>query len=345
MNTDRLTLRGQPFNSAVRNAVRASLRRWRSVWPWGLSPGSPDALALAAICVGAATAIHFSISLVRPASVVFAPYYAATLVAALLAGGAAGVLAMIVGGVVAYWLFAPAQWTLAPLALANVDNWVLYGASSVLILWAALSYRGLLQRLRDEQHKRQLLNEELAHRLGNILASTQTILNQSLAHDRELRDRVGARLAALAATNDLLLESDWQSASLHDILIGELRPYDSARVRWRGEDVRCPSQSALLLALVFHELTTNAAKYGALSKPEGSIEIWWQHVGARLTLHWIESLDLRLAPPTRKGFGSKLLESAIQGLHGEIETIFAPSGLRCKISLILRPAAGASGSP
>ncbi|MGA7490847.1 MAG: HWE histidine kinase domain-containing protein [Xanthobacteraceae bacterium] len=345
MDTDRLALHGQLSNSGVRDAVRSRLHWWRSVWPWGLSPGSAGALVFAVVCVGAATAVHCAIGLVRPSSVVFAPYCAATLVAALLGGGVAGALAMILGGVVAYWLFAPAPWTLAPFALANIDNWLLYASSSALILWVAVSYRGLLQQLREEQQKRQLLNQELAHRLGNMLASIQTILNQSLVHEKELREKIGARLAALAATNDLLSRCDWQSASLQDILIGELRPYDSTRVSWCGDEVRCSSQTAMLLALVIHELTTNAAKYGALSKPDGRIEIQWRHTDGRLTLQWLESVDLPPAPPTRKGFGSKLLESAIKRLDGEVETTFAPSGLRCRICAVLPQAPRAAEAP
>jgi two-component sensor histidine kinase len=267
--------------------------------------------------------------------VVFAPYYAATLVATLLGGGAAGILAMILGGATAYWMFAQTEWRVALFTLQNLDNWALYGASSVIILWAAVSYRRLLLRLRDEQQKRQLLHDELAHRLGNTLAIVQTVLNQSLATQNEVREKINARLAALAATNDLLFKSDWQCASLRDILISEFKPYDPLQVHWDGEDVQCPSQTATVLALIIHELTTNAAKYGALSKPDGRINISWHNVDGRLTIEWVESGSLAITPPLRKGFGTKLLYSAIRGCHGQVETSFPPTGLVCKLSLIV----------
>jgi two-component sensor histidine kinase len=305
------------------------------MWPWGLSPGSPRAFAFAATCVAVATVFHISVGTVRPETVVFAPYYAATLVAALLGGAAAGILAMILGGVIAYWLFAQANWDVALFTVNNLDNWVLYGGSSVVILWAAVSYRSLLQWLREEQRKRQLLTDELAHRLGNTLATVQAVVNQSLASETELREKISARLAALAATNDLLFKSDWQTVSLRDILIGEFRPYGSSRIHWEGEDVQCPSQVVMLLALITHELTTNAVKYGALSKPDGRIDVSWQNVDGRLTIHWVESGNLLLTPPTRKGFGTKLLSSAIRRFHGQVETRFEPSGLNCTISLAL----------
>jgi two-component sensor histidine kinase len=335
MATRRPALHGHLIASLVRDAMVASAKGWRSIWPWGLAPGSPGAFAFAAACVAAATAVHIAFGLVRPETVIFAPYYAATLVAVLLGGGAAGLLAMVLGGIVASWLFAPPPWSGALITPENLENWALYGSSSVVILRAAVSYRGLLQRLREEQRKRQLLNEELAHRLGNTFASVQAIVNQSLAGEKELRERINARLAALAATNALLVKSDWQTASLMGILIGEFTPYDPSRIRVRGEDVQCPSCVAAMVALVIHELTTNAAKHGALAKPDGCIDLSWQIVERRLTMHWVESGCTNLAPPTRRGFGTRLLQSAVRGFQGHIETSFDPTGLRCKIFLPL----------
>ncbi len=333
MTTHRLAVRDRGVNPFVRTLTRAIIKSWRSIWPWGLRPGSPGALALAAGCVVVATAVHICVGFVRPEAVVFAPYYAATLIAALMGGGAAGVLAMTLGGMTAYWLFAPADWSL--FTAEDLDNWALYGTSSVVILWAALSYRTLLQRLREEQQKRQLLNDELAHRLRNTLAGVQAILHQSLASESELRDKISARLVALAATNELLFKSEWRSVALNDILIGEFRPYDPAQIHCEGEDVQCPSQAAILVALIIHELTTNAVKYGALSKPDGRIDVSWQKVDNRLTLRWAETVSFQLLPPTRKGFGTKLLSSAIRGFNGNVETSFGPNGLSCNMSLDL----------
>ncbi len=335
MTARHLIVRGRRIDSFVREVIGAHMAHRRFPWPLELKPGSLAALAFAAACVAVATAVHAAFGLVRPETVVFAPYYAATLVAALIGGAAAGILAMVLGGVIAYWLFAPAEWSVALFTPGNLDNWALYGTSSVAILWVAVIYRGLLQRLREEQHKRQLLNDELAHRLRNTLAGVQAILNQSLADEEELREKISARLAALSATNDHLFKSDWHSASLKDILTGEIRPYDPSQIHCEGEDVQCPSETAMLLALVIHELTMNAAKYGALSKPDGRIDIGWQNADGRLTLHWAESGNLQLTPPTRKGFGTKLLYSAIGMYHGHVETSFKPSGLSCKISLAL----------
>ena len=335
MTTHPLAYRGLRVSPLVRDVALSIMDRWRSIWPWGLRPGSSSAFGFAATCVALATLVHACIGMAQPETVVFAPYYAATLVAALMGGGRAGMLALVLGGVIAYWLFGQAEWSDAIFTLETVENLAMYGTSSLVILWAAVSYRDLLQRLRDEQNKRKLLNDELAHRLANTLANVQTIVSQSLTNDSELKGKINARLAALASTNDLLSRSDWQTASLRDIVIRALRPYDPSRVHLDGDDVQCSSQAVMVLALVVHELTTNAAKYGALSKPSGQIDISWQRVDDRLTIKWVESGNLAIIPPTRTGFGTKLLQSAVRSFHGHVETSFQPGGLVCAIFLNL----------
>src|SRR5262249_58028412 len=117
----------------------------------------------------------------------------------------------------------------------HVLSFALYGGSSAVIIWTAEAYRGLLRRLQAEQGMRQLLNRELAHRMKNNLAIVQAIVAQTLRNDTELLHKLSVRIAAFAATNDLLLRSDWHSASLRQILRGELAPYGSARIELRGE--------------------------------------------------------------------------------------------------------------
>jgi two-component sensor histidine kinase len=158
-------------------------------------------------------------------------------------------------------------------------------------------------------------------------------VNLTLRDDRDLLRKLSARLAALCATNDLLLQSAWRSASLHDILTSEFAPYGLGRVRLEGEEVRCSSELAIVLTLVVHELTTNAAKYGALSSTEGRIDVRWSAPGGRLKLEWIESGLSGLVEPKREGFGTKLLRSGLRKFDGHVETRFRSEGFGCKISL------------
>jgi two-component sensor histidine kinase len=244
--------------------IRWAVDRWRWIWRWGLSPRSAAALVFAGVCVVIATAVRIGFGLISPDSAVFAPYYSATLVAALVGGPEAGSLAAGLGGLAAYCFFVPPHWSLAPFRLEQSISLVLYGTSSVVIIWTAQGYRRLLQQLREAEATRELLNLELVHRNKNILANVQSIVGLALMGQSALRDAISGRISALGATNDLLVRSEWRSASFREILIAEFTPFGLARFRLNGSDVDCPQTLAVLLALVVHELTTNAVKYGAL---------------------------------------------------------------------------------
>ena len=307
----------------------------RSLWNVGLTPRSGAALIFAFACVGIATAVRVGLGLISPDSAVFAPYYSATLVAALVGGAESGTLATGLGAVAAYYLFVPPEWGLASFRLEQLVSLVLYGTSSIVIIWAAQSYRGLLQRLRASEATRELLNRELMHRIKNILANVQGIIGQALVDQKTLRNAINARITALAATNELLVRSGWQEASLREILIHEFAPYGLSRFQLRGDDVCCPSALAVFLALVVHELTTNAVKYGALSSPDGRIDIAWTNVSGQLTLEWIESCGPEPTVPTREGFGTTLLRSGALQFQGNVECRFERTGLRCRLSLFV----------
>ena len=309
--------------------------RWHSIWHAGLTRRSVAALFFAVACVGIATAVRIGLGRISPDSAVFAPYYSATLVAALVGGAELGTLAAALGAIAAYCLFVPEDWGLAPFRLEQLVSLVLYGTSSVVIIWAAQSYRGLLQRLRATEATRELLNRELVHRIKNILANVQGIVGQSLVDQKILRNAINGRITALGATNDLLVKSNWHSAPLKEIIIQEFAPYDLSRFQLHGGDVDCPSAVAVFLALVFHELTTNAVKYGALSTPDGRIDIAWTHVSGRLTLEWVESGGPDLMTPTREGFGTTLLRSGARQFQGAVDCRFERAGLRCKLSLFV----------
>lgn len=310
-----------------------ALNRWHSIWHLGLTPRSGNALLFAIACVGIATVVRIGLGRISPDSTVFAPYYSATLVAALVGGAESGTLAAGLGAITVYYLFVPEDWGLAPFRLEQLVSLILYGASSVVIIWAAQSYRGLMQRLRATETARELLNRELVHRIKNILANVQGIVGQTLVDQKTLRNAINARITALAATNDLLVKSNWHSASLREILIHEFEPYGLSRFQLHGDDVDCPSAFATFLALVVHELTTNAVKYGALSKSDGRIDIAWADVSGRLTLEWIEDGGPEPTAPKREGFGTTLLRSGARQFQGAVDFRFERSGLRCRLSL------------
>ena len=164
--------------------VAWATNRWRSIWHLGLTLRSGAALFFAVGCVGIATALRIGLGRISPDSAVFAPYYSATLVATLVGGAESGMLAAALGALAAYYLFVPLGWGLAPFWLEQLVSFVLYGTSSVVIIWAAQSYRGLMQQLRANETAREPLNRELVHRIKNILANVQVLSDKVLRTKR-----------------------------------------------------------------------------------------------------------------------------------------------------------------
>jgi len=189
------------------------------------------------------------------------------------------------------------------------------------------------------ERQQKLLVDELNHRVKNTLATVQAIAAQTLRTTSDIetfREAFESRLMALSATHDLLTATSWRSARLRDVLGVEFRPYGAARYHMAGPDVALAPAEALALGLLFHELATNAAKYGALSCAAGRVDISWQAEGGVLDLVWRESGGPVVTPPTRRGFGSRLIERSLQGaLRGKASLEFAPEGLVCRILLPL----------
>jgi two-component sensor histidine kinase len=197
------------------------------------------------------------------------------------------------------------------------------------------------EELRAHQ-RQQLMINELNHRVKNTLFTVQSLARQSLGRpaDTPGLHAFNERIMALARAHDLLTQSVWEGAALKEILEETLEPYLDRTVL-AGPPVALTPNAALALSMVFHELGTNAVKYGALSLPEGSVTVVW-HVdpGAlhRLTLHWEERGGPTVSPPARQGFGSRLIAASLKSdLAGEARIDYRPSGLVCVLTLSLPP--------
>jgi two-component sensor histidine kinase len=172
--------------------------------------------------------------------------------------------------------------------------------------------------LRDREQRQTLLMGELAHRGKNLLSVIQAIAGQSLRGDRtldEAREVFIGRLGALAKTYDTLTDESPESVQLNDVVSAGLSSH-SERASIRGPAVVVPAKNAQTLALVLHELATNAAKYGALSIPSGRIEVTWEVAGTgsnneRFLLEWTEINGPPADAPTRQGFGSVIITSVV----------------------------------
>lgn len=216
----------------------------------------------------------------------------------------------------------------------------------VRMLGAALD---ITARKHAEEHLRLMVNE-LNHRVKNSLATVQAIAAQTLRRDEiphDVRDALTERLLALAKAHDVLTDENWSGASLRDIAHQAAAPYEHAGGERRfvlfGPPVNLPPKSAIAMALAFHELATNAAKYGALSEPGGQVRIAWSTEKrdggrTRLQLCWQETGGPSVEPPTKTGFGTRLIERGLAAeLPGVIRLDYRPSGLVCTMEAELAP--------
>lgn len=195
------------------------------------------------------------------------------------------------------------------------------------------------------EERQTLLIHELNHRVKNTLATVQSLAFQTMRSSRSpdmFQDTFMARLMALSATHDLLTQTYWESTSLSDVIEAELRPHggvDQQRIKTQGSAVKLKPQQAVSLGLAFHELATNATKYGALSTPHGRLFIDWHQANeeagnAQLVIHWREQGGPAVSKPKRQGFGTRLIDrSIVHELGGSVDMNYAPSGLECLIRM------------
>jgi PAS domain S-box-containing protein len=201
--------------------------------------------------------------------------------------------------------------------------------------------RDITERKKAENVQR-LLIEELNHRVRNTLAIVQAIAGQSLRHARTSADFVTGftgRILSLSKTYNLLTRTNMQGGQIID-LIGEQVDLDGAgdRISCSGPILFLSAQDATHLALVLHELATNARKYGALSTPEGTLSVTWEveaREGRNLLLSWREMSDRLISAPERRGFGTTLIEQTVQGRGGEVSIHYHAGGIACQIKLPL----------
>ncbi len=214
-------------------------------------------------------------------------------------------------------------------------------------------------RATEQRHTREIEGErakaqaacaeadEIRHRLKNTLAVIQAIANATLRSDVPMEDARAAfdsRLVALARAHDVLFESNWATASLSTIIRAILAPHaarDPNRIRARGPEVKLRAKPALALGLALHELGTNAAKYGALSNKDGHVKIAWTFAsvpqGREFRLRWRERNGPLILPPSRTGFGSRLIQRNLAAeFHGTVELEYEPDGLVCTICAPVR---------
>ena len=204
------------------------------------------------------------------------------------------------------------------------------------------------------QEQQRLLINELNHRVKNTLATVQSIAAQTARRaesTEDFREKFETRLIALSHTHNALTRGGWESASLRELLTQEMKPYSADQVRLEGPEIDLPPRLAVTLGMVFHELGTNAAKYGALSTPTGLVRVAWRAVlgegeAKSLSLHWTEEGGPAVRQPTRRGFGSRLIENSVKGeLGGSSRMTFESSGFSYRLEVVLSEGGVESAEP
>ena len=273
-----------------------------------------------------------------PLTVVSAPYKR-SLMLIVIAGGLALGLSLLLAYLVSR-SFASATGNLTQQAIAlgegrTVTPFETHLADITLVSDALESASVAIKRREQE---RELLTNELNHRVKNTLAAIQAIANNTLRQGvpPELRQAFIDRLMALSKAHDLLTEHNWRGAELHELMEKVRKGYASHdRLQLSGPRLWLRPNAALAVSLTMNELATNAAKYGALSNGDGRVDIRWDRDGqdAPLIINWIEQDGPAVRVPERKGFGWRLIHSAFAEAGGKAELDFAATGLRCRIEV------------
>ncbi len=202
--------------------------------------------------------------------------------------------------------------------------------------------------LREEQRataeaRREILVHELAHRVKNTLATVQSIAGMSFRHSQgpEALRQFQDRLQALVRGHDLLTQKNWQHADMSEVAKAAMAPLKEERghrFSISGPPVDLPPTAAVPVAMILHELCTNALKYGALSNDKGRIEISWTAEpdprGTAIDLTWREVDGPPVQPPQQEGFGSRMITSLSQQMNGSFKTDYQPDGVVCEVRLV-----------
>ncbi|HUG45201.1 MAG TPA: CheR family methyltransferase [Sphingomicrobium sp.] len=216
------------------------------------------------------------------------------------------------------------------------------------IIGASAVARDIAERKAAEE-RAQLLMAELDHRVKNILAVVSSVVTQTLrtgGPPESVSAEIEGRIMAISRAHNLLTDQGGIDGSLGELIATEVKPYDQRReIHLSGPVVVLTSRASLSLALAIHELATNAAKYGGLSVDGGRLKVAWKVTGPKdqpqLEILWSESDGPPVTPPSRRGFGTKLIEiSLVRGLGATVDREFLKEGVRCRISIPLKADVG-----
>jgi two-component sensor histidine kinase len=304
---------------------------FRRGWQGIAQPALPLAIGFAILCLLLSTAGRWGLAQIRP-DVFFTPYFPAVVLATMFGGYRIGILTAIATGALGVTVnFGEATADSARFVLL-----VIYWAVCGVAIWGVEHYRAIAtqqreisKRLIDEEEYRKLIVDELQHRLKNKTSTIHAVLHQVLADQPPVWNAIDRRIRALSATDDLIARVDGTGCDIRDLLRAELGPYGHVRFTLNGDALFLPAKLAVSLGLMFHELATNASKYGAFAAARGFLQVSWTVSDDRLSITWDETEGPPVENVGEPGFGTKLLNSALRPFDGKTEISFLRSGVHC----------------
>jgi two-component sensor histidine kinase len=311
--------------------VMKLLEEFRRGWRGLAQPRLTFSIGFSVLCLLLGTLLRWGLAQIRP-DVFFTPYLPAVFFASAVGGFRIGIFTAIMSGVLGLVV----NFSDARADTARVILLAIYWTVCALVVWGVENYRSILaqqhrneKRLIEQEEYRKLVVEELQHRLKNKLSIIHAVLHQVLESQPLVWATIDHRLRALSATDDLISRVDGRGCDIMDLLLSELGPYGHVRFTLNGEPLFLPDKLAVSLALMFHELATNAGKYGAFSSVRGLLQVSWTVIDDRLSLTWDETEGPSVEQVGAPGFGTRLLRSALLPFDGKTELTFLRTGLHC----------------
>lgn len=313
--------------------MKKLIDEFRRGWQGIAQPSLPFSAGFASGCLALSTIARWAVAQIRP-DVFFTPYFPAVFFAAAVGGARIGIATAIAGGLLGVTInFSNAPVDTARLALLAIF-WTVCGFA----IWGVENYRTIVaqqrenaRRLIEEEEYRKLLIAELQHRLKNKTSTIHAVLHQILQDQPQIWDSIDRRLRALSATDDLIARLDGNGCDIKDMLHSELGPYGHVRFNLNGDPLFLPAKLAVSLALIFHELATNAGKYGAFSSGRGMLQVSWTVSDNRLNVTWDETEGPAVENVGPSGFGTKLLQSALRAFDGGTDIRYLKTGVHCRM--------------
>lgn len=316
--------------------ARSLLRRSARKIPYRAPPFWRGQL-LAVLCTAGGTGVRLVLQPIVHDHIPVIVFYPFVLIASVWGGTLSGLTTLILGAAIADYLWLPPMGGFS-LQVDSATTLIAFGVVCVFGIVMAHLSRALVEVHVESEERAILLGHEIRHRANNLLGVVQAISAQtartatSVAEHQALFTK---RLQALARAQQLLSEHLDAPPDLRAFLMSVTEPFGASRFQIEGPTIKVPLYLGPSCALLVHELSTNATKYGALSVPEGIVSIRWETENDRVHLEWRELNGPPVAPPARTGFGSRLLRTAFPAEYGSAAITFDPDGVRCTLQFAL----------